>query len=827
MPTLDIGGKQVEVGQEFLQLSPEEQQNTVNDIARQIGIAPAEQQKAVPITAGQVQHEADKALVAKDRFVSPKTAEYTDPAKAFGYSAANTALFNVPSHLVAATEYLSSDKPWGWDQYKKQYEKQKEFEKALERQHSTASGIGTAAGIVGGLAVPLGPVARAAQAAKAATAAKYGAGAGKAAEIGTAGGVGAGMAGASSAIETLDPLSMKTLKDAGFGAGLGAGAQAILPAVGKMFTRLPKKTDEAGNLVLTDNGRKVLQETFGNRLSAEDLSTLESQAASIFAKKGETPEAAREALLRGVSGEAPSRSMVTGERPTTAAQEVADLARGKTGEALGAEAKRLAGEAPERTAIAEAIPEKLLKKEKKTQAQYEASKELPGEFPASHVGPAGPLQEPVPAILHQFMPNIQQSLRDKGIPTTLESTKGYAKAEQAMNYLNDGLLAGNYPFGGKLDAKNIEAINQDLNRFLQAARSDPQDQRAIKTIKNAFHKTVAENIINPAMFTGDGAKVVAELKKSRSMWKDLQDTFYSLKGSGSAEFNRMMDGLVDQSAGRILKSPSQGALDSAQNIINQSLMSPKAGSAFYERLERALGKKSENMETVRQQMRSLVLNTEGDLSKLPGKIDDFLKNSPTLAPKVFSGQAGAPTLGEVKRLAEAVRLINKNPNLSNQQKESLALRGLSKFGSLGAGILASQAKGPIAGASVYAGSEAAKAAGRGILGVQQKAIEAAGAPKYKPVPKFFQERSIIPSGEPIESSEAKPGYGPPTMLPPLTIRRDRTARASGGRISDKLVLSVERAKKAVNNTTKPLLNADDSHIAHALEIANRNLEGTQ
>jgi hypothetical protein len=65
-----------------------------------------------------------------------------------------------------------------------------------------------------------------------------------------------------------------------------------------------------------------------------------------------------------------------------------------------------------------------------------------------------------------------------------------------------------------------------------------------------------------------------------------------------------------------------------------------------------------------------------------------------------------------------------------------------------------------------------------------------------------------------------PGYQEPTMLPPLTIRR-----ASGGRVSDRLVSAVERAKKTVNNSTKALLNVDDSHVARALEIANQNFEG--
>jgi hypothetical protein len=53
----------------------------------------------------------------------------------------------------------------------------------------------------------------------------------------------------------------------------------------------------------------------------------------------------------------------------------------------------------------------------------------------------------------------------------------------------------------------------------------------------------------------------------------------------------------------------------------------------------------------------------------------------------------------------------------------------------------------------------------------------------------------------------------------------RYGRKHGGRVSDKLVMAVDRAKKNINNDTKSLLGAHDNHVAQALEIANRNLEG--
>jgi hypothetical protein len=56
-------------------------------------------------------------------------------------------------------------------------------------------------------------------------------------------------------------------------------------------------------------------------------------------------------------------------------------------------------------------------------------------------------------------------------------------------------------------------------------------------------------------------------------------------------------------------------------------------------------------------------------------------------------------------------------------------------------------------------------------------------------------------------------------------QQERKGRKAGGRVSDRLIREVERAKKSINSNTESLLNTPDSHVAHALEIANRNLEG--
>ena len=103
------------------------------------------------------------------------------------------------------------------------------------------------------------------------------------------------------------------------------------------------------------------------------------------------------------------------------------------------------------------------------------------------------------------------------------------------------------------------------------------------------------------------------------------------------------------------------------------------------------------------------------------------------------------------------------------------------------------------------------------------------------VQKFSYGAGEIAGSKPMQALEAAaPGADllRQTVQGPLQrIQNDelmeqyRPQRKSGGRVSDKLVAMVDRSKKNINNSTQSLLQTPDSHVAHALEIANRNLEG--
>jgi succinate dehydrogenase/fumarate reductase flavoprotein subunit len=266
-------------------------------------------EKPVAITSGEKQAEADKALVAKEAGIVPSA------VKAGLYSAANTAAMNVPSHAVAAYESVSKSKPY-WEAYKEQ----KQYEEALERQNPTASKIGTGIGLVGGLAVPLGPAAKIATYGAKAAAPVLGRIGGEAAGSALLGGT---LSGASSLIESQD--LGKAAKDAAVGAGAGAVLGPAANAIAARFAGKAPVIDKAtGNLTqeAIDVGERVL----GRKMTPEDITALQPQLESVMGKKGVSPEAFKEALLKE-QGIEPSRSLVTGRKAPAAAEDVATEAR--------------------------------------------------------------------------------------------------------------------------------------------------------------------------------------------------------------------------------------------------------------------------------------------------------------------------------------------------------------------------------------------------------------------------------------------------------------------------------------------------------------------
>lgn len=785
--------------------------------------------KRMAFTPGQEKYAQDEATLAKNRGIVP------DAAKAAGWSAANTALLYGPRAASAAYTAYTENKP-----YSQALKEQTEYEEALSRQNPKASMAGTGAGLVGGLLVPLGPLATAGRAAGAATAAKLGTTAGKVAEGAT---IGSALSGVSGLLETGDPMA--AVKDAALGAGIGGAAAPALGALGRYFTKLPAVLDSSGNLV--PEAQNAIRTAFEGRMSQEAIKSFENELVSAFQKKGISPEVAKEALLVK-EGVTPTRSLVTGEAAPKVTEDIAAKSAAEGTEALARKAEALIGKPPERTEVAEALAPKVRGAISEAESIYEANKVVPGQF-GELVGPVRPVTDPtqkgygqvqfskevkpgqfedvfMPAdrpvrVQDTFLPSIQESLAKANLPTSFENTgkESYTKAKQALQWMERGPARGNYPLMDELTPKNIQEILKNLNDY--SAGAVGTDRYAVKAIKHGFMDAIKKHVVDPALFSGDGKTVFKNLEDAPAAWSAMKSIYFPDVGDAAAQFRKTVNSFVDQSTRRISENPTQGMIDTAQSAINSNLLSKKLGSSYYEMLEKALGKGSPEMATVNQHIRSIALDTGGDLSKLPGKINDFLKDSPTLAQRVFKPNE----LADLRRISEAAKLITKRP-IPQQEKDDLLAKLVGKAIRYGAAGLGQVIHGPMGALVGYLGTAGAEKTTEALSTGFKRSAEKAGAPKTRKAPEPLRRFETAPSGAsairniPALAPVGVEGYQEPTMMPPLTIRR-----ASGGRVAAKLVSEVERAKKSVNNSTKALLNADDSHVARALEIANQNLEG--
>ena len=737
-----------------------------------------------PVTATEKQEVRDRELVESAQGIVPEA------YKAGAYTAWNAALLNAPSYAIARATALRTGRP-----FDEVFAEQKEYEDALARRNPLASKYGTGVGLVGGVLLPGGGAAKLAQTAKAATAAKAGATAGKAAELGTAGATTGALTGVSTGFETnFDPEEMA--KSAVIGAGLGAGVQAAIGPLTKYLGRVKNPIDPKTGQP-TAEAQEAITRALGDKLPPDELAAVQSAIIENMKKKGPTEAAATEGFLLS-QGITPPKSMVTGARPTAAASEAAELARAKAETAVGAKAAQLAPQGPIGTSVAEDLYAAERAYKTAAQAPYKEAAALEVQF-ADDVSQA-------------FLPMLERKLNSANIPDLTQNLDVYPKAAKAFDRIRRISETGELPFpGDPLNARNILAIKDELNSLSRQAKGS--DRVAMKAIRQSYDESVMA-AVESGLFTGAGHELLEKWKTGDNLWKQYKTIYYPKEVSESGIMNRIMREMFDET-GNVMPNLTESAARTAQGAINAGLMNPKLGEKVYERLEMALGANSPAMAQIKQNIRTLAFGDTTNLAKLPQKIDLLLTENIDLAKKVFSPQE----LSEMRRLSATLNIINKSP-VSQAEKESRVARAMQTAVSIGAGIIGNQfhgLPGAIIGPAI---SEISGAALRGVRGARQVAAETAGAPVLRQTPEFL-------TNVPIRNLEAFEGAGAEPDYEALPLR---TGRATGGKvshdsISDRLVNMAERAKKEINRDTQVLLKAPDTHVAQALEIANRHIEG--
>jgi len=610
------------------------------------------------------------------------------------------------------------------------------------------------------------------------------------------------LTGISSGIESLDPA--KAARDAALGVGLGAGLHYGL---GKVLPGAVKGTS-------ADELQGLIDQTVGKgKLTAQDIPGLEE----LVRAKGASPAVIKEALAPGAP-----LSAVTGKAAPASAKEVSEQAAQQAREALAAQAEKMAGVAPGESALGEAIHQKITEAKPLVRAEYEK---------LAQMGEGAIFDESVP---QNFLKTINPMLSKKQIPFESEelAKAGYGKASAAMKYIEEGIAADNLPLKdlttgvAPRDVSNYEAVRQALRNFRNDAKD--KDRTAVSVIIDGFDKVYNDALKNALTKEGDpeiGRKLTEQLTKAREASKDFHQRFTAKYGTSSPQFMQIVNQMVDQSTGQIVKDIPIGSAAAAQKILTGSIMEPKLGEAMYVRLENALGKNTPEMAAVTQQIRSHVLTPETgkDVSSLAGRIDKFLANNPRVAERVFSGAGEQPSIADLRRLSEGIKVIaaSKKPEADKQNEYVALLKGAARL--VGA-VSGATAFGPVTGAAISIAEMLGSKATGALRSGSQQARELAGAPITKEPFNAGQVTGRLKYGAAFNEPDKEAGYQDPR---PLTINGpgNRMGRKAGGRVSDRLIREVERAKKSINSDTESLLNTPDSHVAHALEIANRNLEG--
>jgi hypothetical protein len=787
-------------------------------------------EQPVAVTPGEKEFVADRAKIEAAKGVVP------EEVKAGAYSAANAALFNIPSHLVAAGTYLTGDKP-----YSEVYKEQKAYEEALARQNPISSGVGTAAGIVGGVLLPGGAIGQGLRGAKA---------------IGTGAALSGGMSGVSSAIEKAPEVLEGDRKawtsvalDTALGGALGGAMAPIAGKIADKFAKMPEVvttiTDDAGNVVqkLTPEAERVVKSAFGDRLSPEDIASFQDDIVKTMQKKGISEAAAREALL-AKEGIAPSASIVTGVRPLEGGREAGEIAQSKATDILGQKIAGMTDETVSPFAGAEALQGAERKALRKTKEAYAKSDNVPGAFEegvrTGEIGLEGARYTPGVQGLETYsvadlvFPEIKDLLQKQGKVINFQQLQSYPASSDAMKLLRNTVVSGEMPYGGKEDLRNMFKVYEQMNALQKGAKGD--DYKTLGAIKEGYTNALNRGIEENLFVGGDGAKAMADFAAANKEWGNYLNQFYSKHGGETRVFNRIMSQMIDPDTKFVANSLTPEMAQAAQNVINVNLTNPRIGPALYNRIEKVVGRDTPSMEAFRSAIKNNILTPKNnDLSLLPDQIDQYL--SPAVRPvteRAFGAVAGDQAsikaareqMAELRRLSETIKMVNKRQDASEAEKQGFITRAFYKYVPALVGGAFGFTHGPVTSVLGSIAAQTAAEVPAALTRRGQLKAEQFGAPIVRPEgvidPRAYQLFRNVPAMDPTDQQS---GYAAPTPLAPLP----RQGRKKGGRVmamsGQQLIAALEKAKREVNNQTKVLLNSSDETVARALEIANRNIEG--
>ena len=720
---------------------------------------------------GPEQAAADEALTAKERGMIP------DELKTFGYNAGDMALFGIPTYASALHTSYKENIP-----LKEALNKQREYESALSRQNPISSAVGTGAGLVGGLAVPLGPLGEAGNLAA------------KGAEA-----LGAG----------------RFLKSAASGATVGAEMGAISGAANKYGT------DE---FTPAEIGKSALYGGIGGSL-------IGPAAEKVIGKTVSPADAELQKVLES-QGIKPSQEMITGKRaPEGSARGTADEMREQAKNILEQKQQGLIDQKAGPNAGGEALGQAAIASRDAAQQPYKTLEKVNGNFDFGDTGVTG-----------HVLSSVQDSLKASDINPTFRDSKFYPGANAAFDALNLE-LQNLESKGGQPTFQDMLRVKDEISKARRNA-TDIDDSNAVEAIIKGYKQSL-NKAVSGGMFQGTPeAQLQAgvELARADKGWSDFLKTYQQKGGGEKGAINQTLKQLQDANSKYMSKDITPEMAQAAQGKINQYVTDPRLGPLYYSRMEKMIGSGTPEMESFNAAIRNNMLTPAGDnIAKLPDQFNKYLdprtlpvtlrafgadttgvlNNLEAHASDSAATTAAKDKLRDLRNMGQAIDTVYKRP-VSDEEKSGMIANIFKKYALPAAGTVIG---GFPHGADAVIGALAGKGLNSGASGISsafESAAQRAGAPKtVSPEGSGFNVPYLNARSYPrinnlgaLVPPEEKPGYTP-------------VARKSGGRVggmtADQLLSAVERAKKKTSSNTKPLLGLHDNQVAKALEIANHKI----
>jgi len=542
---LEINGRIVEVDDSFADLTPDEQNSTVEEIAASIGMEQPAQQ---PVTGGDVpsmptQEEIDRSLYDPSSGVGGAQAALIGLGKGFSDVARGVGLMDNADETVKA----------GYSQ--------------LENKHPIAAGGGE----IVGQALPFVPLALGAAAAAPAAGTSMGLGASGTQALNIAG---QGLVGALEGGTIAKGQDKSVLAGAGIGGLVSAGVEAVSPVVGRAVTSVFRKlTGKApvGKLITPDGkaSKELADALQSHGLSVDDLA--EETKRLIDPNAANADEVARKAFLES-QGLTPTRAQVTRGAADFQSQQEAAKTSSRVRDALEKQEAVLTsrfnnavidtgGQASSPTSsVIDSVVGKASKLDNEVSRLYKMAKEsAPTDKKILFRGTKDKLDSllQADAATGGAVSAIKGDLINRGILRTGPEISGYPStvahrkvdvqtAEEARKFIN-GLYDPANPFRNSVLREIKDSIDDDVFRhagkdvFKEARQSKAGFEKELARAKISkfddrkanIVRDVLENKINPDKFVDD----VVYSKKWRADDLDQLKNYITDHPEGKAAFN--------------------------------------------------------------------------------------------------------------------------------------------------------------------------------------------------------------------------------------------------------------------------------------------------